>query len=698
MATSLYSYVLQLEVDCSRAADLVMQQIRADGSALEHWIAEAYKKPEYGIGTAPPVSKISPQDFTADLLGRPKMWSSIKPKEDVATQATSHQDGALPSEAAKARPLETPPPKRPQIALPVDLAARRGEPVEETEKDGNGESSRPVDVPSPCRSAKKMTFGLSHPPPKAPPPESEGAANGPRSAVSTPKRTQEDTGSSPSVQSLPPARAPRAARTPASPGRPQTPQRTSPAASAAKSPQLPEPLETPVKPAAVAPKPAASVGTQASSSSSAAAWPKPAAQPVQAPSRAPKTAAPAPRSFDRPGAAGPGARPLAATAKPPPASSVEASAPSVSREAAPEPSPPPKAAVAAQQKAAAPAQAKTLPFQQVQLRPVTPQPRSGAQPGQPRCLTPPQPAPHKATPSHRAPAEPKGPAMAQAKAVPEPKATLAAATQPKAVPSQPAEPKAVPPAPKTAPSEPKVAPPPTTASTQPLPPAPEPKVAPPPAAVSTMPLPAAARPEPEGPKLQLPEGPKVSPPVQVLTAEPPKTVPLMQPKAAHVVAKSSSGGSRLGSKSCPPERRQETWRLLRQVELPQKRPEDNYELSEQGDDSEDEGHHRDKGRYEKFVPAWSETENFMKELERQANLDPDTIFGTKVPACDLEQVFPEELYRQANKTRPKRLRGSSQDWRKDKLTIGEVRRYKERMGQVKSWEHDGPLAMAAHAR
>lgn len=335
------------------------------------------------------------------------------------------------------------------------------------------------------------------------------------------------------------------------------------------------------------------------------------------------------------------------------------------REAAPEPSQPPKAAVAApqfQQKAAAPAQAKTLPFQQVQLRPVTPQPRSGAQPAQPRCLTPPQPAPHnnnnnKATPSQRAPAEPKGPAVAQAKAVP----------------SQPPEPKA------------------TTAATQP-------RVAPPPKAVSTQPLPMAARAEPEGPKLQLPEGPNVSPPAQVLTAEPPKTVPLMQPKAAHVVAKSSSGGSRLGSKSCPPERRQETWRLLRQVELPQKRPEDNYELSEHGDDSEDEGQHRDRGRYEKFVPAWSETENFMKELERQANLDPDTIFGTKVPACDLEQVFPEDLYRQANKTRPKRPRGSSQDWCKDKLTIGEVRRYKERMGQVKSWEHDGALATAAHAR
>lgn len=124
------------------------------------------------------------------------------------------------------------------------------------------------------------------------------------------------------------------------------------------------------------------------------------------------------------------------------------------------------------------------------------------------------------------------------------------------------------------------------------------------------------------------------------------------------------------------------WVSLRQIQLPPKEPADNYEMSEVGDNSDDE--QADKVRSHKFVPKWSE--DFLTLLARQEYIDPDTIFSSRVPACPLEDVFTDEMYRQVGKTRPKRQRGSSGDWRRDRLTSNEVANYKGRMEHCKSWD------------
>lgn len=130
---------------------------------------------------------------------------------------------------------------------------------------------------------------------------------------------------------------------------------------------------------------------------------------------------------------------------------------------------------------------------------------------------------------------------------------------------------------------------------------------------------------------------------------------------------------------------------IRQMQLSEKLAEDNYEISEQGDasDGEDGGA---KDRSHKHVPKWCGS--FLEELKRQCDIDPDTIWGDKVAQCNLEEIFPNELYRQAGKGRPKRARGSSGDWRKDRLRKDEISAYKTRMGHIRPWTFDEAKAGA----
>jgi len=123
---------------------------------------------------------------------------------------------------------------------------------------------------------------------------------------------------------------------------------------------------------------------------------------------------------------------------------------------------------------------------------------------------------------------------------------------------------------------------------------------------------------------------------------------------------------------------------VRVMELPPKNPEENYAISEYGGDSEGEdAAERDKIRQAKPIPAWCE--GYFSCIQKQAAIDPDTIFG-KVPRCVMEDVFPESIYVQMGKKRPARRRGSSGDWRRDRLTRSEIRTYKQRMGQKRSWD------------
>lgn len=125
---------------------------------------------------------------------------------------------------------------------------------------------------------------------------------------------------------------------------------------------------------------------------------------------------------------------------------------------------------------------------------------------------------------------------------------------------------------------------------------------------------------------------------------------------------------------------------LRRIALPARRAEDNYEISEHGSDSEADDKADEPDRRSKHVPKWCGS--YLQDLQGQSDIDPDSIFGSKVPRCVLEDIFSDELYQQAGKNRPKRHRGSSGDWRKDRLGRHEVRNYKERMGQVRNWDFD----------
>jgi hypothetical protein len=134
-----------------------------------------------------------------------------------------------------------------------------------------------------------------------------------------------------------------------------------------------------------------------------------------------------------------------------------------------------------------------------------------------------------------------------------------------------------------------------------------------------------------------------------------------------------------------PKKGLEPWQLLRQLPLPPPQMEENYELSEQGDSDVDEAVETQR-RAAKAVPRWCG--NYLELLQKQSELDPDTVFGTKVPMCDLNDIFPDELYEKVNRARPNRARGSSGNWRKDALTRCEISAYKSKLGQTKTWMGD----------
>jgi hypothetical protein len=115
--------------------------------------------------------------------------------------------------------------------------------------------------------------------------------------------------------------------------------------------------------------------------------------------------------------------------------------------------------------------------------------------------------------------------------------------------------------------------------------------------------------------------------------------------------------------------------------LSPKKPEDNYEISDKEEDSDDNCEEHDRSH--KFVPQWCA--NYLELLAAQATTDPDTIFGCKVPRCDLDLIFSDDIYRKFGRNRPVRRRGSSGEWKKDRLRPTEIHEYKHKMGQTASW-------------
>ncbi|CAE7932309.1 unnamed protein product, partial [Symbiodinium sp. KB8] len=144
------------------------------------------------------------------------------------------------------------------------------------------------------------------------------------------------------------------------------------------------------------------------------------------------------------------------------------------------------------------------------------------------------------------------------------------------------------------------------------------------------------------------------------------------------------------------------WRQIRAQPLPPPDPEDNYEMSSQGEfldmDSEELELHLEHLRAGKRSPRWSE--NYKEMVRSQADWDPDDVFGVRVPPVNLDQILPDQLYLEQKLHRSyKKRRGSSGKWEKDRLKDEDVTQYRSSMGHSKAWLLDvEALSAAARAR
>jgi len=133
--------------------------------------------------------------------------------------------------------------------------------------------------------------------------------------------------------------------------------------------------------------------------------------------------------------------------------------------------------------------------------------------------------------------------------------------------------------------------------------------------------------------------------------------------------------------------------ILKRVSLKAaKREEDNYDISDLEEDSH--GHRIEPDRIAKRLPAWCS--NWVELATVQAEINPDSIFGSQVPKCDLDVIFPDHFY--AGFKPVKRKRGSSCNWLKDALTKREIVAYASKMGQNKRWSSIPRKSLRASAR
>jgi len=119
-------------------------------------------------------------------------------------------------------------------------------------------------------------------------------------------------------------------------------------------------------------------------------------------------------------------------------------------------------------------------------------------------------------------------------------------------------------------------------------------------------------------------------------------------------------------------------RKLRLVDIGPKQTGDNYILSDKDTDSENEDGGSQKGP--KHIPSWAS--KWMQLAKSQAHIDPDSIFGTQLPSCDLDVIVKDHIYEKMKVERRRRKRGSSETWTADKLKPAEIARYKKRMAQT----------------
>ncbi len=120
------------------------------------------------------------------------------------------------------------------------------------------------------------------------------------------------------------------------------------------------------------------------------------------------------------------------------------------------------------------------------------------------------------------------------------------------------------------------------------------------------------------------------------------------------------------------------------VPLPESpRPEDQYEMTEWEDtDAEGDEDMKERKRMAKRIPAWCI--GWIEQAKTQTTIDPDTVFGSRLPRCDLEVLFGQtnNAYMKARKGK----RGSSGEWGMDDVTRRELEEYRAIMGHTQQLE------------
>ena len=118
---------------------------------------------------------------------------------------------------------------------------------------------------------------------------------------------------------------------------------------------------------------------------------------------------------------------------------------------------------------------------------------------------------------------------------------------------------------------------------------------------------------------------------------------------------------------------------------------DQYRITDWEDsDGENGGNYEDEDvkeqrRMEKHVPLWCN--GWVETAKTQTNIDPDTVFGTKLPKCDLSVIFGEKFKDNAYmRTKAGHRRGSSGEWGLDVVTRAELEEYRNVMGHTQQLE------------
>ena len=121
--------------------------------------------------------------------------------------------------------------------------------------------------------------------------------------------------------------------------------------------------------------------------------------------------------------------------------------------------------------------------------------------------------------------------------------------------------------------------------------------------------------------------------------------------------------------------------------------EDQYEMTEWEDsDTEMQEDDKERKRSNKKIPAWCI--GWIETAKTQTSIDPDTVFGLRLPRCDLSVLFghTNNAYMRARNGK----RGSSGEWGMDDMTRKELAEYRQVMGHTQQLEQVVILRTVEH--